>query len=125
MVVGFMGWLGIPLDIASVMIASVALGIIVDDTIHFLYHFRRQYQSNSDLELAIQATYAVAGVPLVLTTLVFVGGFLVLTPSLFQPTRTFGLLSAFTIAAAFAADLLLLPALLASLSGGRNTGNGP
>jgi predicted RND superfamily exporter protein len=112
LILGLMGWLGIPVDIASVMIASVALGIVVDDTIHFLYHFRRHRRTSGTGLRSIRRTYAVVGSPLVTTSIVFIGGFLILTPSTFQPTSNFGLLSAITIAAAFVADLLLLPALL-------------
>jgi predicted RND superfamily exporter protein len=111
-VVGVMGWLGIAIDIASIMIASIALGIIVDDTIHFLYRYRACRGSGLTVRDAIEQTYQVVGIPMVVTSVVLVGGFLILTPSAFQPTSVFGLLSAVTIATAFVADLLLLPALL-------------
>jgi predicted RND superfamily exporter protein len=116
-VVGTMGWLGIAVDIASIMIASIALGVIVDDTIHFLYRYRISHQSGLGNREAIEATYAVVGTPLLVTSVVFIGGFLALTPSAFQPTSIFGLLTAITIATAFVADLLLLPALLVILLG--------
>jgi predicted RND superfamily exporter protein len=114
-IIGIMGWLGISVDITTVMIASIALGIIVDDTIHFLYRFTVCRHDGLGVIAAIERTYEVVGVPLIITTLVLIGGFLALTPSAFQPTSVFGLLAAITIAAAFVADLLFLPALLVVL----------
>jgi predicted RND superfamily exporter protein len=115
--IGAMGWLGIPVDIASIMIASIALGIIVDDTIHFLYRYRIGRTAGLTVRGALEQTYAVVGIPLIVTSVVFVGGFLTLTLSTFQPTSIFGLLAAVTITAAFVADLLLLPALLVVILG--------
>jgi len=112
LIIGVMGWLNLPMDIASMMITSIALGIIVDDTIHLLYRYKRCRSSGLEVREAIAQTYAVVGVPMVVTSMVFVAGFLILVPSSFQPTSMFGLLSAVTIAAAFVADLLLLPALI-------------
>jgi len=116
-VLGVMGWLGIPMDIASIMIASIALGIIVDDTIHFLYRYRTCRAEGLGTFAAVEQTYNVVGIPIVVTSIVLIGGFLILTASVFQPTSTFGLLAAVTIAAAFVADLLLMPALLLALHG--------
>lgn len=128
-VLGVMGWSGLPMDIASIMIASIALGIIVDDTIHFLYRYRTCRRRGDAVRHAVEQTYTVVGVPMVVTSIVLAGGFLILIPSSFQPTSTFGLLSAVTIAAAFVADLVLLPALLVMLGDlpprGPATASGP
>ncbi len=115
LVLGAMGWLGIPLDISTVMIASVIIGIAVDDTIHFLYRFRRERQAALTIEAALTSTFRQVGSPLVISTLVFCGGFFVLVASSFVPIGYFGLLSGFTVLAALVGDLLLLPALLKAL----------
>jgi uncharacterized protein len=115
LVLGTMGWLGIPLDISTVMIASVVIGIAVDDTIHFLYRFLKERAATPDVEEAVTQTFRHVGTPLVISTLVFFGGFLVLVPSSFVPISYFGLLSGLTVLAALVGDLLLLPALLKAL----------
>jgi uncharacterized protein len=115
LVLGTMGWLRIPLDISTVMIASVVIGIAVDDTIHFLYRFRRERATAAGIEEAVTHTFRQVGTPLVISTLVFFGGFLVLVPSNFVPISYFGLLSGLAVLAALVGDLLLLPALLKAL----------
>jgi uncharacterized protein len=115
LVLGGMGWLGIPLDISTVMIASVVIGIAVDDTIHFLYRFLKEKAVAPDVEEAVTNTFKQVGTPLVISTLVFFGGFLVLVPSSFVPISYFGLLSGLAVLAALVGDLLLLPALLKAL----------
>jgi uncharacterized protein len=108
---GLMGWLRIPLDFATAMIASVLIGVVVDDSVHFLHHYRRARSAGSS-GAAIADALGTVGSPIVVSTAVFAGGFLVLASSAFAPIRYFGLLSACAVAAALAADLLLLPALI-------------
>ena len=112
-VVGLMGWLGTPLDVATVMVASVALGLAVDDTIHTLGHFRELAPEHGRFE-AVAATLERTAPSYVLTGLILGAGFGVCTLSDFGPTARFGALSALAIALAVLGDLFLLPALLAS-----------
>ncbi len=119
---GAMGWLGIPLDPATVMIAALALGIAVDDTIHVLHAWRRHGGHRGDAQGALQAVFARVGRPVATTSMVAAAGFLMLTLAAFRPLVWFGLLTAATLASALAADLLLLPALLV-LSGRRSGGD--
>jgi len=114
-VLGLMGWTGIPLDIATVMVAAVVLGIAVDDTLHTLGVFRVR-QAGSTLEEAVVATLRDTGPAYLLTGAILVAGFGVTALSSFAPTSRFGLLAAVAMVLAVVADLLLLPALLA---GGR------
>ena len=109
---GAMGWLGIPLDPATVMIAGIALGIAVDDAIHFLVHYRRQRRAGYERMDAVATTLHAVGRPMVITSLVAALGFLVLCFSDFVPLLHFGLLTAVTMVAALVGDLLVLPALL-------------
>lgn len=112
-VVGLMGWTGIPLDVATVMVASVVLGLAVDDTIHTLGHFRELAPERGRFE-AVAGTLERTAPSYVLTGLILSAGFGVCALSDFAPTARFGALSAFAIALAVLGDLVLLPALLGS-----------
>ncbi len=113
MMLGLMGWLDIPLDGLTAMIACIAIGIGVDDTIHYLHHLRHELREEHDLSRAMTRTLAVAGRPIVFTSLVLTLGFGVFGFSDFLGTRNFGLLTGLTVMVALAADLLLLPAVIA------------
>lgn len=113
MVVGGMGWLGVPLDTATVMVASVVLGLAVDDTIHTLGHFRELAPVVGRRE-AVAGTLERTAPAYVLTGVILAAGFGVCALSGFAPTARFGALSAVAIAFAVAGDLVLLPALLGS-----------
>jgi predicted RND superfamily exporter protein len=115
MVLGMMGWFGIPLDIITVMIASIAIGIVVDDTLHLLYRYRLEEARGSLPRLALQTAFSEVGEPVATGTLILFVGFVVLVPARFLPTAYFGGLSALTVLVAALADMLLLPALLAVL----------
>ncbi len=110
--VGLMGWLGVTLNITTVMIASIALGIAVDDTIHFLIRARDETRRTGDAEQGIEDALRSVGRALVFTTCVVSGGFLVLLLATLTPARHFGALSAVAMCTALAADLVLLPVLL-------------
>ena len=114
LVLGIMGWAGIPLDLATVMVASTTLGLALDDTLHTLVPFRKHVGERGTFDSLLQAVeknaaaYSVSGLVLGL-------GFLVCALSSFAPIRRFGGLSALAIALAVAADFLLVPALLGGL----------
>jgi predicted RND superfamily exporter protein len=109
---GAMGAFGIALDPATVMIAATALGIAVDNTIHFLAHYRREQRSGVGTRSAIERTLNRIAGAITLTSLVAALGFAVLCLSDFLPLVHFGLLTAVTMMAALLGDLLLLPSLL-------------
>ncbi len=110
-VVGAMGWLGIPLDVSTVMVASVVLGIAVDDTIHTLGHFRELAPKLGTTEAVASTLEHTAGA-YVLTGVMLIAGFGVCALSSFAPTSNFGLLSALGIFLAVLGDLFFVPALL-------------
>jgi len=112
---GLMGWLGIRLDASTVMISTVALGIAVDDTVHFLQHLRARLGVHGDLERAVRETFHTKGPAIIWTSIVISLGFCVVLVSSFSPTRNFGLLICVAMLAALLADLVLLPALLLCL----------
>jgi predicted RND superfamily exporter protein len=109
---GLMGWLAVPVDIGSLMTASVALGIAVDDTIHFLASYRRLTAQGNDSESAVRGAIHHCGRAMLQTTVICGLGLLVFAASSFIPTHRFGLMMCGLMVAALAGDLLLLPALL-------------
>jgi len=112
LVLGTMGWLDIPLDISTVMIAAIALGIVVDDTIHLVYRYRRERLTGGCVEDCLARAYAEAGLPVLTTTVILSIGFASLIPARFVPTTYFGALSMLTVLVAAIADMILLPALI-------------
>jgi predicted RND superfamily exporter protein len=113
---GLMGWLGIPLDMFTLLIGTIAIGLAVDDTIHFMHNFRRYFEQTGDPHLAVQRTLQSAGQAMLFTTLVLVSGFLVYTQAYMNNLFAFGTLTATAIAVAFVADVTLAPALVTALS---------
>lgn len=107
---GLMGWLGIPLDVFTVLIGSIALGIAVDDTIHLIARHKEERAVNP--VGALERTLRSSGHPAIFTTFLFAGGFAVFLFSSFPPMRAFGALAAFAMITAMFADLTLLPLLL-------------
>jgi uncharacterized protein len=112
---GAMGWLGIPLDYNKVMIATVAMGIAVDDTIHFISRYHHEFEVSGSYAEALAAAMADVGHAVFVTSLVLVLGFLVNVFSVLDASAQSGVLLATTIATALIADLLLTPALVLTL----------
>lgn len=109
---GLMGACGIHLDIATAMIFSISLGIAVDDTIHLVARFRVELSRRGDREQALRAALRGVGPALIRTTIVIMGGFLVLCFASLKMNVTFGLLSAFIIFMTLLADLTVTPLCL-------------
>ncbi len=113
LVLGIMGWSGIPLDMATVMIASVTMGIAVDGSIHYIYRYRRELRAaRGDAVEAMYRTHATIGRAILFTSFCIVAGFWVLGLSNFKPTSYFGIFTGIAMAAALLANLTLLPACL-------------
>lgn len=112
---GLMGWAGIPLNPATAMISAVAIGIAVDDTVHFLAEYRTTRDKGTDTVEAVRHTLLLRGRAMASTSVVLFFAFVVLVVSSFLPVVHFGLLTATTMVSALAADLLFLPALLVTL----------
>ena len=94
------------------MIGAIALGLVVDDTVHFLVALHRETTRGANLDAAITTALHTSGRPIVLTSVILIAGFAVLTLGSFNPSIQFGAVSALVIAFALLADLLLLPAAL-------------
>jgi predicted RND superfamily exporter protein len=121
-VLGLMGWLGISLNVATVMVASVALGVVDDDTIHFIGRFRRETAAGATAQAAIETATMHEGRASLTTAIINSLGYGILILSPYKPTAWFGGLLALTMAVAFLAEVLVVPAaitLLPGMFGGR------
>lgn len=110
---GTMAWIGMRLDPATATTGAVALGLVVDDTLHYLHQFREWAHKGVSIEEATERTIRVTGRALVMTTVILVAAFASMLVASFTPNNNFGLLSAYTITLALAADLVVLPAAIA------------
>ncbi|NQU22180.1 MAG: MMPL family transporter [Candidatus Nealsonbacteria bacterium] len=111
---GAMGWMGILIDVGTMMTASVALGVAVDDTIHFLTWYRRGLDEGRDRKGAVMLAYERCATAMSQTTLIGGLGLAVFAFSTFTPTQRFGYLMLALLAAALVGDLIFLPAVLSS-----------
>jgi predicted RND superfamily exporter protein len=109
---GIMGWLGISLDIATILIAAISLGIAVDDTIHFLTAYKQNRMRHISIRLRIQRTFEKVGRPITLTSILLVCGFMIMVFSTYVPFVYFGVFLSLNIAFAYLYGLVLLPAIL-------------
>ncbi len=109
---GLMGWFGIELDAATVMISTVALGIAVDDTIHFLETFRDSVGESRGADDVVRRVLERKGTSIVATSVIISIGFAVLLASNFAPTRDFALMMSITMVNTLVGDLIILPAML-------------
>ena len=111
-VMGYMGLQGIALDTNTLMLGSVAIGIVVDDTIHFLHQFKVYYDEHGDTEGAIRHTFLHTGRAMTITSVILVLGFMCVMVSELNSSIMFGYLMALTVIAALAFDFAVTPAIL-------------
>lgn len=111
-VLGLMGWLDISMNVATVMLASVALGVVDDDTIHFINRYRVETAKGASTDEAIERATIFEGRAALTTTLINSCGFAVLALSEYKPNAWFGGLLALTMAVAFLAEVFVLPATI-------------
>jgi len=111
LILGIMGWSGIALNNTTVMVASIALGIAVDDTVHFISRFRKESKvKNCRLDDALKKTTVSVGHAIIFTSIITIFGFLAFSILDFKPTREFGLLISLAMFFALIGDLVVLPA---------------
>jgi hypothetical protein len=111
-VLGVMGWLGIPLDMMTITIAAIGVGLADDDTIHYIHRFKHEVQAQGSYRAALHRSHDSIGHAIYYTTVTLVIGFSILSLSNFIPTVYFGLLTVLAITTALLASLTLLPQLL-------------
>jgi len=111
-VLGVMGWLGFPLDMMTITIASISVGIAVDDTIHYIHRFREEFEATGSYYQAMERSHGTIGYAMYYTSITIIIGFSILALSNFIPTILFGLLTGLAMLIALMAALTLLPQLL-------------
>jgi predicted RND superfamily exporter protein len=109
---GVMAIAGIQLDVGTVMIGSIALGLVVDDSVHFLVRLQRNLGAGRSLDRSVDATIAEGGRAMVVTSLALGAGFAILMLGSFVANVYFGAICALIIVLALVADLVVLPAIL-------------
>lgn len=111
-VLGTMGWFGIPLDMMTITIAAITVGIGVDDTIHYVHRFRLEFAKDRDYVATMYRCHSSIGLAMFYTSLTITVGFSILMLSNFTPSFYFGLLTALAMSSAFLGAQLLLPLLI-------------
>ena len=114
-VLGLMGLMNIPLDIMTITIAAICIGIGVDHSIHYVHRFRKEILDSSHADVAIKNAHNSTGQAIYYTSVIIILGFSILAFSNFIPTIYFGLFTAFAMLLALFANLTLLPVLLMKL----------
>lgn len=109
---GLMGWLNIHLSLATALIASIAIGLAVDDTIHYLFRYNHEFNKDLDKDRALKDTLMSVGRPMIATSITIAFGFAILMISHFKPTAIFGMLMVITMVSALIGSLILLPSLM-------------
>lgn len=111
-VLGFMGWMGIPLDMMTITIAAISVGIAVDDTIHYIHRFMREFRIDRSYAATVGRCHGSIGYAMYYTSVTIIIGFSILTLSNFKPSIYFGLLTGLAMFIALIAALTLLPQLI-------------
>ncbi len=111
-ILGLMGWLNINLDSSDILIGSIAIGLVVDDTIHFMHNFTRYYANTGNVEISVEQTLITTGRAIMVTSLVLTLGFFIYIFSSMKNIINFGLLTGITIMLALLADFFLASSLV-------------
>ena len=111
-ILGIIGIAGIPLDMMTITIAAITIGIAVDNSIHYIYRFREEYNKIKDYKLTLKKCHSTVGVAILNTSITIVFGFSILILSNFIPTIYFGIFTGIAMLLAMISVLTLLPALL-------------
>jgi len=111
-VLGLMGWLGIPLDMMTITVAAITVGIAVDDTIHYIHRFKTEFAKDGDYLATMHRCHRSIGQAMFFTSLTIITGFSILALSNFIPTIYFGLFTGFAMFMALMGALTLLPRLI-------------
>ncbi|EKF75019.1 transporter [Alcanivorax hongdengensis A-11-3] len=112
LVLGLMGLIGLPLDLMTITITAITIGIAVDDTIHYIHRFHEELPRDNDYVATMKRCHGSIGKAMYYTSLTIIAGFSILAFSNFNPTVYFGLLTGLAMLVALLSNLTLLPALL-------------
>ena len=111
-ILGIIGLLGIPLDMMTITIAAITIGIAVDNSIHYIYRFKEEYAQNNNYEKTVKLCHSTVGVAILNTSITIVFGFSILVLSNFIPTIYFGIFTGLAMLLAMTSVLTLLPSLI-------------
>jgi len=111
-ILGIIGLLGIPLDMMTITIAAITIGIAVDNSIHYIYRFKEEFIKNKDYNKTLKLCHSTVGVAILNTSITIVFGFSILVFSKFIPTIYFGVFTGIAMLLAMISVLTLLPALI-------------
>lgn len=117
LVMGIMGWMALPFDFSNMLAGSITLGLVVDDTIHFLHNFRRHFEISGQVQQAVRETLLSAGRAIFITSVVLVSGFLLYLTAELRSTVHFGIITGSAVVLALLADFFLAPALMVLMHG--------
>lgn len=109
---GILGWTGIPLDINTSLVASVVLGLAVDNAVHLMWRYREQRQRGIEPDIALHQALLHAGPPILIANLTLIVAFVIFGLSTFPPIRIEGVLAAMTVSASVLSNVFVLPALV-------------
>jgi len=109
---GIMGWLKIPMDLFTMLVGNIAIGLAVDDTIHFMHNFRRYFEESGDAKFAIMETLHTTGRAMLVTSCVLSVGFFIFMFATMNNLIHFGFLTGLAIVLALLADYFIAPALM-------------
>ena len=111
-ILGIIGLLGIPLDMMTITIAAITIGIAVDNSIHYIYRFKEEYAQNNNYEKTVKLCHSTVGVAILNTSITIIFGFSILVLSNFIPTIYFGIFTGLAMLLAMTLVLTLLPSLI-------------
>ena len=111
-ILGIIGLLGIPLDMMTITIAAITIGIAVDNSIHYIYRFKEEFNVLRDYKSTIKTCHATVGKAILNTSVTIVFGFSILVLSKFIPTIYFGIFTGLAMLLAMVSVLTLLPSLI-------------
>ena len=111
-ILGIIGLLGIPLDMMTITIAAITIGIAVDNSIHYIYRFKEEYLKTNDYNKTLRTCHSTVGVAILNTSITIVFGFSILIFSKFIPTIYFGVFTGMAMLLAMISVLTLLPSLI-------------
>jgi predicted RND superfamily exporter protein len=111
-ILGIIGLLGIPLDMMTITIAAITIGIAVDNSIHYIYRFKEEYEKNKNYKKTLMLCHSTVGIAILNTSITIVFGFSILVFSNFIPTIYFGVFTGIAMLLAMISVLTLLPSLI-------------
>ncbi len=122
LILGIIGLLGIPLDMMTITIAAITIGIAVDNSIHYIYRFKEEFKKNNDYNKTLEKCHDTVGVAILNTSITIVFGFSILVLSNFIPTIYFGVFTGIAMLLAMISVLTLLPKLILTFKPFKNAG---